>query len=384
MKFNTKTVHKGQKPEELYGSVSLPIYQTSTFKQKEIGEYTYDYSRAGNPTRTNLEENICSLENGEDAISFSSGLSAITSVIQLLSSGDHVILTDNVYGGTFRLLDTIMNRYNIKHSWIDTSNAENIVSAINKNTKLIFLESPTNPMMTLSDINKICEIAHKRNILVAVDNTFMSPYFQRPIEMGADLVVHSTTKYLNGHSDVIGGVVISKTKALGEKLHYIQMSVGAVPGPFDCWLTQRSIKTLHLRMPRHNENGIKIAKFLQESDKIKKIYYPGLSSHPQHELAKRQQLDPNGEPGFGAMISIDLETFENASVFCRNLKLFTLAESLGGVESLICHPAKMTHASLGAEKRKKLGISDGLLRLSVGVEDAQDLIDDLSEALRNL
>ena len=384
MKFNTKTVHKGQKPEELYGSVSLPIYQTSTFKQKEIGEYTYDYSRAGNPTRTNLEENICSLENGEDAISFSSGLSAITSVIQLLSSGDHVILTDNVYGGTFRLLDTIMNRYNIKHSWIDTSNAENIVSAINENTKLIFLESPTNPMMTLSDINKICEIAHKRNILVAVDNTFMSPYFQRPIEMGADLVVHSTTKYLNGHSDVIGGVVISKTKALGEKLHYIQMSVGAVPGPFDCWLTQRSIKTLHLRMPRHNENGIKIAKFLQESDKIKTIYYPGLSSHPQHELAKRQQLDPNGEPGFGAMISIDLETFENASVFCRNLKLFTLAESLGGVESLICHPAKMTHASLGAEKRKKLGISDGLLRLSVGVEDAQDLIDDLSEALRNL
>ena len=384
MKFNTKTVHKGQKPEELYGSVSLPIYQTSTFKQKEIGEYTYDYSRAGNPTRTNLEENICSLENGEDAISFSSGLSAITSVIQLLSSGDHVILTDNVYGGTFRLLDTIMNRYNIKHSWIDTSNAENIVSAINENTKLIFLESPTNPMMTLSDINKICEIAHKGNILVAVDNTFMSPYFQRPIEMGADLVVHSTTKYLNGHSDVIGGVVISKTKALGEKLHYIQMSVGAVPGPFDCWLTQRSIKTLHLRMPRHNENGIKIAKFLQESDKIKKIYYPGLSSHPQHELAKRQQLDPNGEPGFGAMISIDLETFENASVFCRNLKLFTLAESLGGVESLICHPAKMTHASLGAEKRKKLGISDGLLRLSVGVEDAQDLIDDLSEALRNL
>jgi len=384
MKFNTKTVHKGQKPEELYGSVSLPIYQTSTFKQKEIGEYTYDYSRAGNPTRTNLEENICSLENGEDAISFSSGLSAITSVIQLLSSGDHVILTDNVYGGTFRLLDTIMNRYNIKHSWIDTSNAENIVSAINENTKLIFIESPTNPMMTLSDINKICEIAHKGNILVAVDNTFMSPYFQRPIEIGADLVVHSTTKYLNGHSDVIGGVVISKTKELGEKLHYIQMSVGAVPGPFDCWLTQRSIKTLHLRMPRHNENGIKIAKFLQESDKIKKIYYPGLSSHPQHELAKRQQLDPNGEPGFGAMISIDLETFENASVFCRNLKLFTLAESLGGVESLICHPAKMTHASLGAEKRKKLGISDGLLRLSVGVEDAQDLIDDLSEALRNL
>ena len=381
MKFNTKTVHKGQKPEKLYGSVSLPIYQTSTFKQNEIGEYIYDYSRAGNPTRTNLEENICSLENGEDAISYSSGLSAITSVIQLLSSGDHVILTDNVYGGTFRLLDTIMKRYNIEHSWVDTSNADNVVSAINENTKLIFIESPTNPMMTLSDISTICKIAHKESILVAVDNTFMSPYFQRPIDLGADLVVHSTTKYLNGHSDVIGGVVISKTKEIGEKLHYIQMSVGAVPGPFDCWLTQRSIKTLHLRMPRHNENGIKIANFLQESDKINKIYYPGLSNHPQHELAKRQQLDPNGDPGFGAMISIDLETFENASVFCKNLKLFTLAESLGGVESLICHPAKMTHASLGVEKRKKLGISDGLLRLSVGVEDAHDLINDLDRAL---
>ena len=381
MKFNTKAVHKGQKPEELYGSVSLPIYQTSTFRQNEIGEYTYDYSRAGNPTRTSLEENICSLENGKDAISFSSGLSAIASVIQLLSTGDHVILTDNVYGGTFRLLDTIMKRYNIQQSWVDTSNVDNVVSAINENTKLIFIESPTNPMMTLSDIGKICEIAHKKNILVAVDNTFMSPYFQRPIELGADLVVHSTTKYLNGHSDVIGGVVISKTKEIGEKLHYIQMSVGAVPGPFDCWLTQRSIKTLHLRMPRHNENGIKIANFLQESDKINKIYYPGLSSHPQHELARKQQLDPNGEPGFGAMISIDLETFENASVFCKNLELFILAESLGGVESLICHPAKMTHASLRAEKRKKLGISDGLLRLSIGVEDAQDLMDDLSKAL---
>ena len=384
MKFNTKAVHKGQKPEELYGSVSLPIYQTSTFKQDKIGEYTYDYSRAGNPTRTSLEENICSLENGKDAISFASGLSAITSVIQLLSSNDHVILTDNVYGGTFRLLDTIMKRYNIQQSWVDTSNSDTIISAMKENTKLIFIESPTNPMMTLSDINKICKIAHEKDILVAVDNTFMSPYFQRPIELGADLVVHSTTKYLNGHSDVIGGVVISKTKEIGEKLHYIQMSVGAVPGPFDCWLTQRSIKTLHLRMPRHNENGIKIANFLQGSDKINKIYYPGLKDHPQYELAKKQQLDPSGNPGFGAMISIDLETFENASIFCKNLNLFILAESLGGVESLICHPAKMTHASLRAEKREKLGISDGLLRLSVGVEDAQDLIDDLSKALSYL
>ena len=384
MKFNTKTVHKGQKPEELYGAVSLPIYQTSTFKQNEIGEYIYDYSRAGNPTRSNLEENICSLENGTDAVSFSSGLSAITSVIQLFSSGDHMIFTSNVYGGTFRLLDTVMKKYNIEQSWVDTSSIENVKSAIKDNTKLIFIETPTNPMMTISDIKGICEVAHENNILVAVDNTFMSPYFQRPIDLGADIVVHSTTKYLNGHSDVIGGVVITKEKELGEKLHYIQMSVGAVPGPFDCWLTQRSIKTLHLRMPRHNENGIEIAEFLNESNKISNVYYPGLSNHPQHELAKKQQLDPNGNHGFGAMISIDLDDYDKASKFTKNLNIFCLAESLGGVESLICHPAKMTHASLGPQKREKLGISDGLLRLSVGVEDVVDLKNDLSEALEKI
>jgi len=384
MKFNTKTVHKGQKPEKLYGSVSLPIYQTSTFKQNEIGEYIYDYSRAGNPTRSNLEENICSLENGADAISFSSGLSAITSIVQLFSSGDHMIFTSNVYGGTFRLLDTVMKKYNIEQSWVDTSSIQNVKSAIKDNTKLIFIETPTNPMMTISDIKGICEIAHENNILVAVDNTFMSPYFQRPIDLGADIVVHSTTKYLNGHSDVIGGVVISKEKELGEKLHYIQMSVGAVPGPFDCWLTQRSIKTLHLRMPRHNENGIEIAEFLNKSDKISNVYYPGLTSHPQHELAKEQQLDPNGKHGFGAMISIDLGDYNKASKFTKNLNIFCLAESLGGVESLVCHPAKMTHASLDTEKREKLGISDGLLRLSVGIEDVTDLKNDLSRALEKI
>jgi len=384
MKFNTKTVHKGQKPEKLYGSVSLPIYQTSTFKQNEIGEYIYDYSRAGNPTRSNLEENICSLENGKDAVAFSSGLSAITSIVQLFSSGDHMIFTNNVYGGTFRLLYTIIKKYNIEQSWVDTSSLDQVVSAIKDNTKLIFIESPTNPMMTLSDIKAICDIAHKKDIVVAVDNTFMSPYFQRPIELGADLVIHSTTKYLNGHSDVIGGVIISKDQDLGEKLHYIQMSVGAVPSPFDCWLTQRSIKTLHLRMPRHNENGMKIAKFLQGSNKINSIYYPGLEDHPQHELAKKQQLDPDGNPGFGAMISIDLGSFKNASIFCKHLNIFTLAESLGGVESLICHPGKMTHASLTPEKRKEMGISEGLLRLSIGIEDVNDLIDDLNNALEKI
>lgn len=384
IKFNTKTVHKGQKPEKLYGSVSLPIYQTSTFKQNEIGEYVYDYSRAGNPTRTNLEENICSLEGGEDAISFASGLAAISSIIQSFKAGDHIIFTENVYGGTYRLLSTIMNKFNIEASWVDTSSIDSIKSEIQKNTKLIFIETPTNPMMSLTDIKAVVDIAKEHDILVAVDNTFMSPYFQRPLGLGADIVVHSTTKYLNGHSDVIGGVVVVKDKEIGETLHYIQMSVGAVPGPFDCWLTQRSIKTLHLRMPRHDENGRAVANYLNESTKIKKVFYPGLESHPQHELAKKQQLDPNGNPGFGAMISIDLGSFEKASEFVRHLNIFALAESLGGVESLICHPAKMTHASVSAEDRQRLGISDGLLRISIGVEDVDDLISDLDSALESI
>ena len=384
IKFNTKTVHKGQKPEELYGSVSLPIYQTSTFKQDKIGEYTYDYSRAGNPTRTNLEENICSLEEGKDAISFASGLAAISSVMQLFNSDDHIILTENVYGGTYRLLNTVMNKFKIESSWIDTSSVDAIQSAIKSNTKLIFIETPTNPMMSLSDIKAIVALAKEHSILVAVDNTFMSPYFQRPLQMGADIVVHSPTKYLNGHSDVIGGAVIVNDAEIGERLHYIQMSVGAVPGPFDCWLTQRSIKTLHLRMPRHDENGRAIAIHLSKSNKINKVFYPGLENHPQHELAKKQQLDPNGNPGFGAMISMDLGSFDNASKFVSQLNIFALAESLGGVESLICHPAKMTHASISADDRQRLGISDGLLRLSVGVEDVDDLIADLDTALQNI
>ena len=380
-KFATNAIHRGQKPEKLYGSVSLPIYQTSTFKQNKIGEYIYDYSRAGNPTRTNLEKNISSLENGKDAISFSSGLAAISSIVQLFKTGDHFILTENVYGGTFRLMDTIIKKFNIEQSWVDTSIASNVESKIKSNTKLIFIESPTNPMMQLSDISEICKIAHRYDIIVAVDNTFMSPYFQRPLDLGADIVMHSTTKYLNGHSDVIGGIVITNNDTLAEQLHFLQMSVGAVPGPFDCWLTQRSLKTLHVRMQRHDENGRAVAEHLNKSNKIDRVYYPGLSSHPHHELAKKQQLDPNGDVGFGAMISIDLKTLDRASTFTDNLEIFTLAESLGGVESLICHPAKMTHASISDEKRSKLGISDGLLRLSVGIEDLDDLIEDIDLGL---
>jgi len=383
-KFNTNAIHKGQNPEKLYGSVSLPIYQTSTFKQDKIGEYIYDYSRAGNPTRSSLEENISSLENGKDAIAFSSGLAAISSIVQLFQSGDHFVLTENVYGGTFRLMDQIIRKFNIEQSWVDTSIADNVQAAIQSNTKLIFIESPTNPMMHLSDITEICKIAHQHDIIVAVDNTFMSPYFQRPLDLGADIVMHSTTKYLNGHSDVIGGIVVTNNDKIAEQLHFLQMSVGAVPGPFDCWLTQRSLKTLHLRMQRHDENGRAIAKHLNESNKIDKVYYPGLSHHPHHELAKKQQLDPDGNFGFGAMISIDLGTLERASSFVKNLELFTLAESLGGVESLICHPGKMTHASISDEQRTKLGISDGLLRLSIGIEDVDDLIQDINDALESL
>ena len=384
MKFNTMAVHKGQKPEKLYGSISLPIYQTSTFKQNEIGEYIYDYSRAGNPTRTNLEENICSLEGGQDAIAFSSGLAAISSIIQLFKGGDHIIFTENVYGGTYRLLDTIMKKFGVEQAWVDTSSINEIKSSIQSNTKLIFIETPTNPMMSLSDIKAICNLANEHSILVAVDNTFMSPYFQRPIELGADIVIHSTTKYLNGHSDVIGGVVITNNKKIGETLHYIQMSVGAVPGPFDCWLTQRSIKTLHLRMSCHDKNGRAIAKYLSLSNKVDKVLYPGLESHPQHKLAKTQQLDPNGNSGFGAMISIDLGSFERAKNFVSQLNIFTLAESLGGVESLICHPAKMTHASISVKEKERLGISEGLLRLSIGIEDSDDLIDDIDHALQKI
>ena len=383
-RFNTNAIHEGQNPEKLYGSVSLPIYQTSTFKQNKIGEYTYDYSRAGNPTRSNLEENISSLENGKDAIAFSSGLAAISSIVQLFQSGDHFILTENVYGGTFRLMDEIIKKFNIEQSWVDTSISDNVEAAIKPNTKLIFVESPTNPMMHLSDISKICEIAHQHDIIVAVDNTFMSPYFQRPLDLGADIVMHSTTKYLNGHSDVIGGIAITNNNKIAEQLHFLQMSVGAVPGPFDCWLTQRSLKTLHIRMQRHDENGRAIAKHLNKSDKIDKVYYPGLSHHPHHELAKKQQLDPDGNFGFGAMLSIDLETLDRASSFVENLEIFILAESLGGVESLICHPAKMTHASISDEQRTKLGISDGLLRLSIGIEDVDDLIQDIDNALESL
>ena len=383
-KFNTRVIHEGQIPEKEFGSVSKPIYQTSTFKQEEFGKYIYDYSRAGNPTRTDLETNIASLEDGDGAVMFGSGLAAISAIFTLLKTGDHIISNYNVYGGTFRLIDKILLKMGVNVSWVDTSSIDEIKSALSSNTKMILIETPTNPMMQLTDIAEVASFAKNNNILSVIDNTFMSPYCQRPLSLGIDLVVHSTTKYINGHSDVIGGVVVSKDKALLEELHFIQMSVGAVPGPFDCWLTQRAIKTLALRMKAHNHNAMIIAKELESNAKVDKVYYPGLKSHPQHELARKQQIDPDGNSVFGGMISIDLLYADKAAKFVKNLQLFILAESLGGVESLVCHPASMTHASIPEDIRKKIGLSDGLVRLSVGIEHSDDLLEDIKSALKNI
>ncbi len=380
-KFSTKAIHVGQNPEKLYGAVSLPIYLTSTFKQEEFGEYEYDYSRAGNPTRTNLEDNIASLEKGKEGISFSSGMGAISAIIHLLSSGDEIIFTRNVYGGTYRIMEKIYKNFLIKPKWIDTTDLDALKGAINKNTKMVYIETPTNPMMEICDIEEISKICKKSNCILVTDNTFMSPYNQRPLTLGADIVMHSITKYLNGHSDVIGGILVAKKQDLIDKLRFIQMSVGAVPSPFDCWIVQRSLKTLHVRMDRHNYNAYEISKFLKKSSKIKAIYYPGLKRHPNHEVAKKQQLNPNNESVFGGMISIDLGSLTKARKFVKKLQIFTLAESLGGVESLVCHPASMTHASIPKDVRKKLGITDGLVRLSVGIEDIKDLMEDLNNSI---
>ena len=383
-KFETRAIHVGQKPEELYGSVSLPIYQTSTFKQEEFGEYTYDYSRAGNPTRNALEETIASLEGGTDAAMFGSGMAAMSAIFTLLKQGDHLILSGNVYGGTYRLLTQIMENMGLSASWIDTSDSKLVRATITSDTKMIVIETPTNPMMQLTDIQAVSKISKDSNLLLVVDNTFMSPYYQRPLSLGADLVMHSTTKYINGHSDVIGGVVIGLDSETMDRLHFIQMSVGAVPGPFDCWLTQRALKTLAVRMESHNHNAMRLAEKLEDSEKFENVYYPGLKSHPQFELATRQQLNPHGKPGYGGMISVELSSLEDARQFVKGLEIFTLAESLGGVESLVCHPATMTHASIPPEIRIELGISDGLVRLSVGIEHVDDLLIDIKNALSQI
>ncbi len=376
MKFATKAIHVGQGADPTTGATIVPIYQTSTFTQTRVGEHKgYDYARTANPTRSALEAQLASLEGADFGVAFSSGVAATSAVINLLSAGDHVIVGDDLYGGTYRLFSRVYARYGLEFTYVDMSDLAAVRAAVQPNTKLFWLETPTNPLLKLIDIAAICAIRAPGQ-LVAVDNTFASPYFQQPLALGADIVVHSTTKYIGGHSDAVGGIAITSDPALHETLKFHQNAVGGVPSPNDAWLTMRGAKTLAIRMREHEFNARKVAAFLESNDEIEKVYYPGLASHPQHELAKRQMS------GFGGMVSFVLTgPQERALDFAHRMQYFSLAESLGGVESLICHPARMTHGSIPKDERERRGITDGLLRLSVGIEDADDLIADLKAAI---
>lgn len=379
MGFATDCIHAGQEPEPVTGAVTTPIYQTSTYVQPELGRHKgYEYARTKNPTRSALEANLAALEGGKYGHCFASGMSATDCIFRMFQSGDHFIAGENLYGGSFRLFDKVLKKYGLEFTYVDTREVKNIEDAIRPETKLLFLETPTNPMMSLTDIEAASRIARARNVLVVVDNTFCSPAIQRPLDLGADIVMHSTTKFLNGHSDSVGGVVVSKDDEIAEQLGFLQNAVGAILSPFDSWLVLRGTKTLALRMKQHNENGVAIADYLSKQKKVQKLYYPGLASHPQHELAKRQMK------GFGALISFDLGSKDNAKKFLDRVRLCSLGESLGGVETLISHPASMTHGSVPQETRTRLGITDGLVRISVGVEDVDDLIADLENAFRGV
>jgi len=380
MKFNTKTIHGGQQHDPSTGAVMPPVYLTSTFAQKSPGVHLgYEYSRAANPTRTALENALASIENGVRGLAFSSGLAATDTVLKLLKPGDEVIAMDDLYGGTYRMFTRIYQDYGIVFHFVDMNDTAKFESLINDKTKLVWVETPTNPLMKLADIEAIGKITKAKNLLFAVDNTFATPYLQRPLDLGADIVMHSATKYLNGHSDVIAGALIVKDEALGEKLHFAQFATGGTLGPHDSFLVLRGIKTLHLRMQRHCENGAKVAEYLSKHPKVKAVYYPGLESHPQYDIAKKQMVG-----GFGGMVTFTFKSGEkqDSITFLENLKVFTLAESLGGVESLANHPALMTHASIPEPKRKEIGISDDMVRLSVGIEDADDLIADIEQAFQ--
>ena len=379
MKFATKQIHAGQHPEEVTGAVITPIFQTSTYSNAKLGESKgFDYGRTINPTRIALEQNLAALENGKHGFCFSSGMAAVQAVITLFKPGDHVICTNNVYGGTYRLFEQIIKNYGLEFSYVDTSNNEALKNAIKDNTKFIYVETPTNPMLNITDLKYLGELGKSKGITTCVDNTFMSPYFQNPLDFGIDVVLHSSTKYINGHSDVIGGCLVTSNDEIAEKFKFIQNSIGAVPAPFDCWLILRSTKTLAQRMRAHNENAIAICEVLSDESKIQKIYYPGLESHPQYELAKSQMR------GFSGIISIEVGSFDKAVAFCNELKIFQIAESLGGVESLVCHPVSMTHGTVPKELREKFGLTDGLVRLSVGIEDIDDLLEDIKNALLKL
>lgn len=376
MGFATTAIHAGNEPDTATGAVSVPIYQTSTYQQEALGKHKgYEYARTQNPTRAALERNIAALEGADFGFAFASGMSATDACLKLVRSGDHVLLGDNTYGGTFRLFDRVLTDYGIEFDLVDTTDVNQVEAAFKENTKMLFVETPTNPVMSVTDLKAVSELAHAQGARVVCDNTFMSPYFQRPIEHGVDIVVHSTTKYLNGHSDSVGGFVALNDERDAERIGFIQNSVGAILSPFDSFLVLRGTKTLAVRMEKHDENGRAVAAFLAEHPKVEKVYYPGLASHPQHELAKRQQ------DGFGGMVSFDTGSLDNAKKVLENVKVALLAESLGGVESLISHPATMTHASVPVEKRRELGITDGLVRISVGIEDIEDIISDLDQAL---
>jgi len=377
MGFSTDAIHAGQIPDPTTGAVITPIYQTSTYAQHELGKSTgYEYARTHNLTRQALEKNIATLEKGKYGIAFASGLAATHALMSLVKSGDHVVISNNVYGGTYRLYELNMKDYGLDFSWVDSTDLKNVENAIRPNTKMIYVETPTNPMLNLTDLKGVAEIAKKNNLISVCDNTFMSPYFQNPLTFGIDIVLHSTTKYLNGHSDIIGGILVISDEKIYERIRYIQNAAGGVPSPFDCWLVLRSTKTLAVRMKQHEENANKFAKFLEESGYAKKVIYPGLKKHPQYELAKKQMR------GFGGMVSADFGNLEAAKKVLNNVKIFTLAESLGGVESLISHPASMTHASVPKSERDKMGLTESLVRFSVGIEDVEDLISDVEQALR--
>ena len=376
MNFSTKAIHAGQDPDSATGAVSVPIYQTSTYAQEGLGKHKgFEYGRTQNPTRLALEKNLAALESGRGCFAFASGMAATNAVMTLLKAGDHVIVSDNTYGGTFRLFDKVLRNFGLEFSYVDAREPQNIEDAAHAQTRMVFIETPTNPVMSLVDIKAVSEITRRRGIRLVVDNTFMSPYFQRPLELGADIVVHSTTKYLNGHSDSIGGAVILNDVEDISRLSFIQNAAGGILGPMDSWLVMRGTKTLAVRMREHDRNGRLVAQFLSEHPKVAKVYYPGLKSHPQHELARRQMS------GFGGMISFETGSLDNARRVLEGVKLCTLAESLGGVETLISHPATMTHASVPEVERNRLGITDGLVRISVGIEDVEDIVADLDAAL---
>jgi cystathionine gamma-lyase len=375
-RFGTRAIHAGQRPDPLSGAIMTPVYQTSTYVQDGMGRHKgYEYARGKNPTREALERNVAALEGGRHGFAFASGMACLDSIMKLFRAGDHIVCGESAYGGTFRLLDRILKNYGLQITFLDTRDPQRVADACTPATRAIVVETPTNPLMRLTDLAAVAEIARRANARLIVDNTFATPFFQRPFDSGADIVYHSTTKYLNGHSDMIGGICVVRDDTLAEQLAFIQNAAGAVPGPFDAWLALRGTKTLHLRMPRHDANGRRIAPWLAERLGEQNVIYPGLPSHPQHALASRQMT------GFGGMITIELGTRERAARILERVRVFALAESLGGVESLISHPASMTHASVPAEQRARLGITEGMVRLSCGVEDVEDLLEDLEQAL---